>query len=160
MNRNKNDYPVINIGSASLLVIFLILCLVTFAALTLSGAVSDYRFSRKLADRQTAYYEANNRAQALLSEIDSLCASPEGWKQAESLSTDDIPVTLSEGPDFPVIRFSVPVNDTQDLAVALKLQPSADGGSSVCTVRQWQLVAATDWEGDNSLNLIQPSKGE
>lgn len=60
MNKEKRKFGFINMGTASLLVVFLTLCLVTFAMLTLSTAKSDYEFSKKLAERTTAYYEELN----------------------------------------------------------------------------------------------------
>lgn len=63
MNKEKKSVPFLSIGSSSLLVVFLVLCLVIFAVLTLTGAQSDYRFSRQLADRRTAYYAACNQAE-------------------------------------------------------------------------------------------------
>jgi len=57
MNKEKRKIGFVNIGTASLLVAFLTLCLVAFAMLTLSTAKSDYKFSQKLAERTTAYYE-------------------------------------------------------------------------------------------------------
>ena len=43
----KAPAPFFNIGASSLLVIFLILCLVTFAILTLTSAKSDADFAEK-----------------------------------------------------------------------------------------------------------------
>ena len=63
MNKEKKSVPFLSIGSSSLLVVFLVLCLVIFAMLTLTGAQSDYRLSRQLADRRTAYYAACNQAE-------------------------------------------------------------------------------------------------
>jgi len=57
MNKEKRKIGFVNIGTASLLVAFLTLCLVAFAMLTLSTAKSDYKFSQKLAERTTSYYE-------------------------------------------------------------------------------------------------------
>ena len=53
MKKDKPQSSFVNIGSSSLLIIFLILSLVTFAVLSLSGAKSDYTFSEKLAIRQS-----------------------------------------------------------------------------------------------------------
>lgn len=55
--KNSTKFGFVNIGTASLLVVFLTLCLVAFAMLSLSTAKNDYEFSKKLADRTTAYYE-------------------------------------------------------------------------------------------------------
>jgi hypothetical protein len=49
-----------------LLVVFLTLCLVSFAMLSLSSATSDYEFSKKLAQKTTAYYEEKSAAIELL----------------------------------------------------------------------------------------------
>ena len=46
MSANKRENPIINFGASLLLVVFLILCLVTFAVLTLSSAANDYEFSQ------------------------------------------------------------------------------------------------------------------
>lgn len=48
----KAPAPFFNIGASSLLVIFLILCLVTFAILTLTSAKSDSRLCRETGSSQ------------------------------------------------------------------------------------------------------------
>ena len=70
--KDKQQSYFVNIGSSSLLVIFLILCLVTFAILSLSSAKSDYTFSERLAEHKRAYYEASARAEDIVGEIDSI----------------------------------------------------------------------------------------
>lgn len=62
MNKEKRTFGFLNIGTASLLVVFLTLCLVSFAMLSLSSAKSDYEFSKKLAQKTTAYYEEKSAA--------------------------------------------------------------------------------------------------
>lgn len=69
MRKNKSQTPVTTIGVSSLLVVFLILCLVTFACLSLSTAKSDYSFSQANAAHKTAYYEACNRAEEFLHDM-------------------------------------------------------------------------------------------
>lgn len=201
MNKNKKESSVINIGSSSLLVIFLILCLVTFATLTLSSAVSDYRFSQKLADRKTAYYEASNRAEELLSQIDEAVkqipdaealangespAAPEASSadlQAaiSALSTAEIPITVSEsGADSGLsaasasgsaldsasasgtasaarsveVSFSVPIDSTQTLSIALTVLKPQDADSRCYQITRWQTVSVSDWEADDSIQLL------
>ena len=48
---NKRKFPVTNIGSVSLLMIFIVLCMVTLAALSLSTASGSNRSAQTLADR-------------------------------------------------------------------------------------------------------------
>ena len=70
----KAPAPFFNIGASSLLVIFLILCLVTFAILTLTSAKSDADFAEKLAHHKTNYYAACNTAESTLDKIDAVLA--------------------------------------------------------------------------------------
>lgn len=119
---NKNA-PFLNIGSASLLVVFLVLCLVIFAVLTLTSAQSDYRFSERLADRRTAYYTACNQAEE---QIAALCADG----------------TLSHLTE--AYAFQVTINGRQALSVVL--EPDGDGGF---TVSSWQTVHTADWTPGN-----------
>lgn len=50
MKKNKEQSSFVNIGSSSLLIVFVILCLATFAILSLSSAKSDYSLSERLAN--------------------------------------------------------------------------------------------------------------
>lgn len=71
MKNDKQQSSFVNIGSSSLLIIFLILCLATFAILSVSSAKNDYSFSEKLAARKTQYYDASAKASLILDEIDT-----------------------------------------------------------------------------------------
>ena len=78
----KAPAPFFNIGASSLLVIFLILCLVTFAILTLTSAKSDADFAEKLAHHKTNYYAACNTAESTLDEIDASLA--DAWQLSDT----------------------------------------------------------------------------
>lgn len=155
MSANKKENPIINFGASLLLVVFLILCLVTFAVLTLSSAANDYEFSRKLAVRKAAYYEANNQAEYLLKEIDQMLMEGKDWEQAVSLSTDTVLITADfDENNVPVINYSVPLDDTQALSVCLELSPTDAAGDNTYHIRKWQVVSITEWESDDSITLI------
>ena len=62
MKKNKEQSSFVNIGSSSLLIVFVILCLATFAILSLSSAKSDYSLSERLAKHKGDYYDASSRA--------------------------------------------------------------------------------------------------
>lgn len=78
----KAPAPFFNIGASSLLVIFLILCLVTFAILTLTSAKSDADFAEKLAHHKMNYYAACNTAESTLDEIDAVLA--DAWQLSDT----------------------------------------------------------------------------
>lgn len=52
----------LNIGSASIIMIFAILCLTVFSALSLVTSVSEKKTAQRFADETTAYYEADSEA--------------------------------------------------------------------------------------------------
>lgn len=56
----------VNVGTASILLIFIVLCQISLAVLSLSSASADYRLSEKITSRQLSYYEACNKAEEAL----------------------------------------------------------------------------------------------
>ncbi len=156
-----------NIGSASLLMTFIVLCLVTFAVLSLSGAVSEYNYTQQLAQHNTEYLEASNAATQLLSEIDgqlreahrmqSFATADETayYGAADDLLGEISDVTTDFSSDTPTAAFVVPVNDSQALSVVLELNPPRDFADGYYKVKTWQEVSTAEWHGDDSLNLIQ-----
>ena len=72
MSNSKKQTFGMNIGSSSMLMIFVTLCLVSFAALSIVSANADKSLSEKIAVRTAAYYEACNSAEESLAGIDKL----------------------------------------------------------------------------------------
>lgn len=163
--KHKNS-PFINVGSSLLIMIFLILCLVTFAALSLSSAHGDYTFSEKLANRKTAYYTANNTAEKILGEIDALLAQATAAGMDASALQDalaafrfsdhDDPIALLS--DFsspsPLVSYQVPIDAHQALAVEIELNTSWQPGEEYYKTNYWKIVSLDAWQGENTLNLI------
>ena len=63
---NRRNFPITNIGSVTLMMILIVLCMVTFAALSLSTAVSDHQAAKKSAAHVHDYYKASNQAEEQL----------------------------------------------------------------------------------------------
>jgi len=114
---NKQQTPVIHVGASSLLVVFLVLCLVTFAALSLITAKNDTSYSHRAAERKTAFYTACNEAEQMLDVIDARL-------DAEGMDADlsDLGVTREDGR----LSFTVPLSDIQVISVDLELTPDGD----------------------------------
>lgn len=156
----RRSYPITNIGSVSLLMIFIILCLVVFSSLSLSGAVSDHQYSQKIAQHNAEYYQASAQATRILREIDQILhntyqKSPADYYTAagdeltamESLSTD-------LGSESPSITYEVPVGERQMLKVVLALNEPGQLKDGYYRIISWQEVPASTWNGDDSLNLM------
>ena len=70
MNKKKKRYPVINIGTASILTVFVVLAMVTFATLTYMTARRDARFNQQKLDSASAWYDAAGQARERIAKID------------------------------------------------------------------------------------------
>ena len=154
---SKRKYPTINIGSSSMLVVFIILCLVTFSVLSVASANNDRKYSEKIADRTTAYYEASNKAEELLSQIDDKLKQVYEQYNAEYLSQVPNALTSIDGidtSDFPSVSFSVPINDTQTLSVSLLIQIPEKEGDTFYTITSWKEISTEVWNGDEPMNLM------
>lgn len=146
MKKDKQQSSFVNIGSSSLLIIFLILSLVTFAILSLSGAKSDYSFSQRLANHKTAYYEASNQAERILGQIDEALAANEAL---DGQQLDGIPIQAEEG----IITFSVPMEGDQALFVELEVTDYITA-ETYYTIKTWQIISTKAWESDQSIQLL------
>ena len=104
----------LNIGASSILVIFIIVCLVTFSVLSLVSATADYRLCQKVAERNTSYYEATSRAQVRLMEL---------ARQSRSEAQ------LSE--------FDEPINEKQHIHVVVMFP--ADTSHEDISILSWQV---------------------
>lgn len=157
MKNEKKNYPGVNIGSASMLVIFIILCLVTFAVLSVASANKDFAYSQKIAQRTENYYEASNKAEEILDEIDQILEK--NYLENKENCLDSIPQELEnlEGIDFsafPEISYEIPMNENQALHISLSLRIPEKEGDSLYTITSWQEISTEEWDGDTTLNLI------
>lgn len=60
----------LHVGSSSILVVFVLLCLTTFATLSMVSANADYRIMQKSADASDRYYRADTASEGLVARID------------------------------------------------------------------------------------------
>lgn len=157
----KKTLPVTNIGSVSLLMIFIVLSLATFATLSLSSAANDYQFSQKVAAHNTAYYDACSKASLYLNEIDNVLAQtysryPDRYYEeaAASLSDMDGITVNSEGSTL-LLTFQTAVNDTHALKVVLTLNDPGALSDGFYRITTWQEISTAGWKGNDSLKLIE-----
>ena len=141
----------LNVGGSSILVIFVLLCLTTFATLSMVSANADYKLSQRTALATQEYYAADALAQDVRAEIEGLLVTlqesaptvQEYIKQAaEKLPASlEVSVQAAQLPNGQqVLRYSIPVNNAQELLVELEILESAYRTKGVhCRPTQWQV---------------------
>lgn len=164
---NKKMTGGINVGTSSILVTFVLLCLVTFAALSFLSANSDYRLSMQTAKRTTDYYEANRVAELYMANIEGLLSKcyartgsereylqevPKLFSDNESITvnTDSSPVTLS---------YDIAVSDTQNLHVCLAVSYPGKGSDALFGIVSWRTQNTDIWAGEEESEQLDDGLG-
>ena len=107
----------IGVGGSSILAVFVILCLTTFATLSLVSAQADLRLSRRAADSVTLYYQADAQAQQLLAQLAGSGQGTESQEQfVEKAAALDYVQSVSASPAWVTVEFAIPMDDTRQLS--------------------------------------------
>lgn len=152
----------LSIGASSILVIFVLLCLVTFAVLSLVSARADKALGDKNTEHLKAYYAAETAAYRQLGEIDSIlqdCAQTGALSDsdylalcADRLAGEDW--VVSTLPDGVYVSCTQPVTDTQSLMVTIEISPlslHASGGKGFYRLLNFSVEGEGDWQPSDQL---------
>lgn len=173
MKKDKEQASFVNIGSSSLLIVFLILCMATFAILSLSSAKSDYSHSEKLAEHKSQYYKASSEAEEVLDIIDEELEKTAGTDAASVSSTDflsshyaksvikslegkqigTISLSCHAADNSLIISYQIPLDEKQALDVALEVVDYTNH-DTYYKIQKWKIVSTGTWESDDTLNLM------
>ena len=158
MERNKPKKSVISTGTTSIVLIFVMLSMLTFSVLSLTSAQANLRLSRRSAERTTDYYDAENAANDILIQINSvlenaypLATSEEDYyaQVRQALEGNDLAFS-----DDDCLAYEVPLGESQILAVELSLAYEVPPGGRHYAVTAWQAVSRYDWSPDDTLDLM------
>lgn len=158
MDSRKKQSSFSSIGITSLVLIFVMLCLLTFSVLSLVTARADLRLSQKNAERTSAYYDAENRANDILLSViscieeykDSPDASVFYHKLRERLDGQN--GILFTGADS--LEYEVLLDKEQLLSVSLEISYETYDDGSHYRILAWNTVSTHEWESDGSLPLL------
>ena len=141
----------INVGTSSVLTAFVLLAMVSFAALTYLSAHSDLNLSRQTAQRTSAYYEANRLAELYMANIEGLLSkhikechnAGDYYSGVPGLFADNDSIITSEesSKDDPVtISYTVPMNDSLTLYVTLKTHYPDETDGRLFYIESWNTM--------------------
>lgn len=151
MNNSKNTKKQfsagMNVGSSSILVTFVLLCLVTFAALSFVSAKADHDLTVKAGDRINSYYSSKSLAEVNLANIDSLLSKhAEQYDEAEYFDTledlfaDNSNYSIIRENDDTYIHYEIPVSNNQDLSVTLKVVYPSHPTADSFVITEWENI--------------------
>lgn len=143
--QNERKSSGINIGSASIIMVFSVLCLTVFAVLSLITANSEYKLAVKSADVVKNYYAADTAATEKLALIKSV-AEDSDFAATQAKAKELGVVCEQEGSGF-YLTFEEKVTDVQALSVKAIYQ---DGKLSV---KEWKLITTDEWDPSDGFEL-------
>lgn len=139
-----------NIGTPTLILIFMILCLVTFGMLSLSTAKSEWNLAQRNADSVTEYYRADKEGEAFY----QMVRQAVDHAQKEDVDLQAFQNTLlKELGDYydsetGTISTQIPMKRSQSLSI--KLSPLPDKLGKI-GISQWKVIQTEEYEIDHSL---------
>jgi hypothetical protein len=128
---------VIGAGSASIVLVFAVLCLTIFALITLASAENDKAMSNAEAKLVKGYYQADTLAELILSDIIEAMPIPDIVRgiEIESKRQDDIYI----------VTFSCPISDRKELYVQVAVY------DDYYYILAWHMRNTVKWEADPGL---------
>lgn len=134
-----------NVGSSSILVTFVLLCIVTFAALSFVSANADNKLAKQTAERISDYYIADNSAEVKLANIDGqlrLLANDTDetayFNDVKNLFSDSDLYSLILEDDDILIHYEEPISDSQKLSVTLRVIYPESEDACAFEITEWQ----------------------
>ena len=115
MRKNKQG---MSVGVVSLIMIFVVFLLVSLAVLSLTTASANARMADKSLSMQSAYYEADARAQETLAQVDGVLRSG----GADPGALEALGRGIVYDPETGVIAFDTEISSTATLKSELRVE--------------------------------------
>lgn len=144
MNHKSKGFGM-NVGTSSILLIFVTLCLVSFATLSLVSANADRKLSTKVADRTVAYYNACNKAEESIAGIDATLRQV--YSQVEGPEEYFTQVGHSK-------TYAIPISELQTLNVHLSILYPENSSGSFYEINTWKIITTGVLDYDDKLPVI------
>lgn len=151
----KKNLPFINIGFSSIILVLMTLCLVSFSALSVLTANSDYQLSKKASEKIIAYYNADLSAKEAVFCIDKtlyqlyvdtvnqedffLKLTPGLF--SNQLSDDISNFQLTKTDNVAEISYEVKLSENKNLYITLSIHYPELSTDSLLTITEWQTEA-------------------
>lgn len=138
-----------NIGTSSLILIFIILCLTIFGLLSLSSAGSDWRLAQKNAESVKGYYEADGQGVefvAMVAEVLARCGQAADEDEYLRLVKEELGSFYHE--ETRIAQTDIEMLYGQMLHIELEISREEEAGYRILA---WNVYHSVDYEIDKSM---------
>jgi hypothetical protein len=140
----------LSVGTSSILVIFVLLCLTTFATLSMVSANADYKLTLRSAEAVREYYAADARAEEVYAELSTAFQqayenNPATYMIGDLNSVGEVTIFGGQQEDGSHrLWYEVPVNDRQVLSVILEMLPEPTPEDGFMKRLEWKVINLPD----------------
>ena len=167
-NRHKRFGGFSNFGFSTILLSFVMICVVTFSALSLVSAYSDHKLSQKVADRTTAYYAAEERAYEKLARIDDILresylatdgkaayyALAETLLAKANVTHEALGIWSQEQGQY-TLSYTETIAEGQTLSVKIAIYYPTKGTNNFYGLLEWRSIYEQKFPEDDHLDVMQ-----
>lgn len=139
----------VSIGTSSLILIFIILCLTIFGLLSLSSAGSDLKLARKNAESVKGYYEADSKAvefTAMVEEVLAECSKAADDEAYLQMVKEGLGSFYRE--ETGTIQADIQMLYGQMLHIELEINREKEAGYRILA---WNVYHSVDYDIDRSM---------
>lgn len=145
----RKKSPKMNVGSVSIVVIFVVLCLTVFAVLSFTAANSEKALAEKGAEAIENYYAADLACATAATDWQFFCyaayePAAGGISKVEAEAKKLGAETHMEG-DVLYVHYAQPVDAAQELSILLAFRPEG------MDILEWKVAATGSWEPEDSM---------
>ena len=137
------------------------ICVVTFSVLALTTAYADFKLTKKVADKNMAYYQAEERAYAHISDVESAlkdaylsAVSTTAYYESLDAVVATMNGTLQQENGIFTYHFEEVISDTQCLVVGLELTYPMSADDTFLKIIEYKSVHIPTLPEDEILDLI------
>lgn len=152
-----------NIGTSSLILIFIVLCLATFGLLSLTSAKGDLNLARKGASSAHTYYRADGDGEEFLKMVDEtmlqvLKEFPDGLPKQETERKKILEAALGGyyRTDSDTVQTDIPMDFGQVLHIELGIPGNGDRRYEILC---WKVYNQDEYEIDDSMPVWDGTAG-
>lgn len=165
LRKRKESFSFANFGFPTILLTFVMMSIMTFGVLALITANSDLKLSKKVAEKTTGYYEAEEKSYSKLQELDlilqNIYQSAPTEDNFHTILLDHLSTTTLGDVNFDEktrqvrIHWEIPFSDMQYLSVTVRVHSTNEISNGFYTIEEWtnNHYDNSD-EVDDSLHLI------
>ena len=143
----KTNHVNLNLGTSSLLLIFVVLSLVSFAVLSLSSALSDKKLTDKTVEKNVSYYDACNEAYERLADLDK--------KLIDIYKASDDEASYLKACEDLDLEMIILVTEYQGLEVIVIPNYPKSDEDTFYDISSWKLIHTSEPKLDFSINVMK-----